>query len=102
MTTHEATGLVDRGIEATENPAVGQRQIALRARRTFLVEPDVVLVNRAESKARGVPELVSKVAGVFDALNIELEIDAGRTLRDHGEAQRVGAIVGGDERRIDD
>src|SRR5829696_6728215 len=71
---HQASSVVDSGVEAAEDPAIGQREVAAWSSGTIFAHDDLRLADRPQRESGGVPELVGEVAGIFDFLNVEAQI----------------------------
>ena len=77
MRLHQAVGVLDGGVEAAEDPAVGQGELAAGTRGAVVAHDDLRLADRPQREAGRVPELVGEVAGVLDLLDVEAQIVPG-------------------------
>ncbi len=87
-----AVGGFGGGVEARDDPAVFDGGLSGRGSR---------LVRVQEEEAGGVPDLVGEGAGAFHALFGEDDIGAGRGALQERHADGVGAVLLGDDQRID-
>ena len=81
---------------AREDPAVGER-IVLRRRHERCVRS----LEIHQHVARGIPDLVRKIARRLDALPVEAHVVAGRIARDEHEAERIRTVLFNDLHGID-
>ena len=87
--------MYDNAVELAENPAVLQLKIACGHAR-------LIALNIHERKARGVPDLVDKMAVAFDALFGQADIAALGSHGRQGEAEAVRAEFFDNLQRVDD
>ncbi|MDF3018273.1 MAG: hypothetical protein K0R44_3498 [Thermomicrobiales bacterium] len=85
MRLHQAGGVVDGGVQATEDPAIGQGGLAAGSCRAVLTDDDLRVTNWAQGEASGVPELVSEVARILDLLDVQPQIGPRAALGDQGK-----------------